>query len=193
MRNFTLFLFVIIFEVILWVTSRQSFVPDPLLLVALAFASSLAGRAVAYMTVFEWLRAPFTEITKHSSGVGESVEPRKDRGRIIEVIGTWMCCPVCAGTWAALLLHTLYIFYPEWGQTTIYVLAAAGAGSILTRYVEAREWEGRLAWERTGFMNLYNIDNRLKREWQQVEAILKAREKDERDYSPADDRLPVKP
>lgn len=124
-------------------------------LIALAVASSLAGRAIAYLTVFEWLRAPFTQVVSHSSGTGESVEPGP-YGGVRRVIGELLSCPICSGMWAAAMLTLFFAVDPVGGRLLIYVMAAASVGSILTRLVELLEWQKCLAWERTGQLNRQN-------------------------------------
>lgn len=157
-RFATLFAFCVIFEGLIQAISRKGLVmPDPLLLVALAFGASLGGRALAYLAIFEWLRAPFTKVVRHSSGAGESVEP-KDKNPIIGVIGAWMSCPVCAGTWAALMMYSAWVLFPVMGRNLIYVMGAASFGSLVTRTVEALEWGGRLTWELTGHWNRRNVE-----------------------------------
>ena len=155
-RTLTLIGIAITFELVSLGISRRGLSLDGLTLVSLAFAASMAGRAVAYLTVFEWLREPFTKIAVHSSGVGESVEPRDDHGPAVAVIGSLISCPVCAGVWSAALLLTVYAFEPALGRTMIYILGAGGLAQIVTRLVELLEWQGRHTWEQTGFMNRLN-------------------------------------
>lgn len=144
------------FEAVSLLVSRRNLFLDDLTLVALAFAASMVGRAVAYLTVFEWLRAPFTCVAEHSSGAGEEVEPRTDRGPVIAVIGSLLSCPVCSGVWAALMLTAVYAFVPSMGRTMIYVLGAGGLAQIISRLAELLEWQTRLSWEKTGAMNRRN-------------------------------------
>ena len=157
-RFATLVAFAALFEIAITLAVKFGASPQwtPQILISLAVGASLGGRAIAYLTIFEWLRYPFTEVIPHSSGAGESVEPFKDRGPIVEVIGTWMCCPVCSGTWAALGLALLYVFLPVYGELVIYVIAAGSLGSILTRAVESIEWSAHFKHEATGQLNRIN-------------------------------------
>ena len=153
----TLVLFVVLFEALSFVAKLFGS-PEltPFLWLALASAASMGGRAIAYYGVFSWAREPFCKVTDHSAGVGESVEPRTDKGDIIYTIGTWMSCPLCAGTWVALGLYLVYAMLPSFGIVMIYVIGAAGLATLFTRWVEKIEWEGRLAWEEAGRENRVN-------------------------------------
>jgi hypothetical protein len=155
-RFLTLIVFGMLFEGVVFLVFHQH-VPDVswLLLVSLGLAASFGGRAVAYMTIFEWLRHPFTEVVTHSSGTGESVEAKGD-DPVIGVIGSWMSCPLCAGTWVALGLFTIFTIVPTIGSAMIYILGAASFAALTTRFHEKVEWESRLAWENTGYMNRLN-------------------------------------
>jgi hypothetical protein len=128
---------------------------DWLLLVALIGASSLAGRALAYMGIFEWVRAPFTKVVPHSSGAGEDVEPGDHTG-LRRVIAELLSCPICAGTWSALGLMCIYILMPATGRVLIFTLGAAGYGGVLSWLSESLEWTKHLARETTGAFNRYN-------------------------------------
>jgi hypothetical protein len=162
MKNLTLLGFVVVFEIVLLVIAGFKPVFDPVLLVSLALASSFAGSAIAYMPIFAWARAPFTHVVSHSSGAGESVEPT-EKHPILNVIGMWICCPLCAGTWAGAMMVLAYAVNPDYGQVLIYILGTAGLGTVVTRHREMIEWQGRLAWEQTGMAQKQNkvIDNVL--------------------------------
>lgn len=172
-RFATLIAFGLAFEALVTAASHQALaIPGPLLLVSLGFAASLGGRALAYLTIFEWLRFPFTRIEAHSSGTGESVEPKLENP-VIGVIGSWLSCPVCAGTWAALLLYAVWSIWPTEGQTLIYVLGAASFGSLVTRTVEAIEWGSRLLWETTGHWNRRNKEEQCPTIQEQLEEVFR--------------------
>lgn len=124
-------------------------------IIALPFASSLAARAIAYLEIFEWLRAMFTEVVPHSSGAGEDVHPKMSHPTI-GVIGGLISCINCAGMWAAALLLGVYAFFPTFGSTMIYILAAASIGILFTRTIELVEWKAHEAHEQTGYLNRIN-------------------------------------
>lgn len=173
-RFATLVAFGLVFEGCILLASHAGHPPqfDTLILVALILAASLVGRALAYLTIFEWVRHPFTRVVPHSSGAGEDVLPLKAKKNdpawkaVREVVGAWISCPICAGTWGALGLVLFYTLDPVGGKVLIFTLAAASAGSILTRLVETIEWAGHLTQELTGRHNRINkagYDARL--EW----------------------------
>jgi hypothetical protein len=157
-RFATLLMFVAIFEATIKLVAwgGTPFEITPLLIAQMILAASFLGRAVSYFTVFEWVRAPFTEVVPHSSGAGEDVcpikagEDSKWHDVVREVVGTWMSCPVCAGAWGGLGLVVLYGLWPVFGTYTLLVVSIAGAASILTRVVEMVEWSGRNHREQTG-------------------------------------------
>jgi hypothetical protein len=51
----------------------------------------------------------------------------------------------------------MYTVDPAGGKFIIYVLGAAGAGSILTRSAETIEWAGHYLHEMTGHWNRANV------------------------------------
>jgi hypothetical protein len=159
-RFATLIAFGLAFELVVQGATHFGFIPHftAIEIICLFLGASLVGRAISYLTVFEWLRYPFTKLVPHSSGAGLDVHPRTDKGPVVEVIGEWVCCPICSGTWAALGLVTFYAFFPEAGRFTLYVVGAGGAAAIWSRLGELLEWDAHLARERTGRLNLENKD-----------------------------------
>lgn len=121
---------------------------DPLILAALGLAAFRGGRAISYNAVFEWLRLPFTAVVPDSSGAGMSVES-KGSG-IQRAIGELLCCPVCTGTWVALILAGLLVWVYPFGLVSSIVLAAAGIAEIIHWFAERNEWQGRQAREEAG-------------------------------------------
>ena len=131
------------------------FKPAFLDLAVISLAASFAGRAIAYLEIFEWLRAPFTEVVPHSAGVGETVEPKENLPGWKRAIAGLVCCPVCAGTWSAMLLSIAYMV-SDAGKLLAYILAASAVAWLVTYLTEAIEWQKHLAWENTGRMNKLN-------------------------------------
>jgi len=115
-------------------------------LILLSLAASFVGRAVAYLKVFEWLRKPFAVVVPHGSGVGETVEPKPGLTGWRYVFANLICCPVCAGTWAALVLMYLPL-------NVTYVLAVAAGAWFITYLTEAIEWSRAKNWHHTGRLN----------------------------------------
>lgn len=140
--------------------------------VLLGLAASFGGSSLAYLTIFEWVRSPFTKVVAHSSGVGECVEPREDKGVLFHVIGQWISCPICSGSWVATGLLLIWSFNPSFGHVLLYLLAAAGIGRVITRLTELLEWKGRHAWEETAQAN------RMNKEEQKADDVLSKIEKE---------------
>jgi hypothetical protein len=153
-RYATLIVFLITLETIIFVTSHVIKSIDWMVLLALPFASSMAARAIAYLDIFEWLRHPFTKVTPHSSGVGNSVNAIG--GPIRSVIGGLLCCVNCAGMWSTVLLMAVYAIDPPVGKIMILCLGAAAIGVLVTRTIEMVEWNANLAQEKTGELNRKN-------------------------------------
>ena len=160
-RHLTLISFLIILETIIFLAStRLPQIPITTLelpvFIALIPASSMVARAIGYLDIFEWLRAPLTKVVPHSSGAGEDVQPKDDLHPCVKVFADLLCCANCSGMWAAALLATLYIFEPAMGRLEIYILAAAGMSVFLTRLIETTEWIGHTFHEVNGKLNHAN-------------------------------------
>ncbi len=125
-----------------------SMLRDPWLLLLLGLASFRGGRALAYNYVFEWLRAPFTEVVDDSSGAGKSIMASGTGFR--RVLGELLCCPICAGTWVALVLTGLLVLIYPFGLIFSFILAASGLAELVHWYAERQEWQGRQAREESG-------------------------------------------
>lgn len=128
--------------------NRVAVVLTPLNVVVLSLATFRMGRAVAFNEIFEWLRAPFTEVVADSSGAGDSVSPRGTGLR--RVIGGLLACPICSGTWSALILFSLVVVLPPFGMYFAYVMAFAGVSEVLHWWSEKNEWSGRNQREQAG-------------------------------------------
>lgn len=132
----------VLFLSVIVVVSNQATVKafTPLFLVELVLASLRLAHAVSYNAIFEWVRAPFTEVKQDSCGAGANVHP-KGTGAWA-VIGELLSCPICSGTWAALTLTALATVTPA-GVFLVHVLAVAGGYELVHRLSEKWEWEGR--------------------------------------------------
>ena len=149
-RTATLVTFLVTLESILYLTSKHLVELDLVLLICLPFASSLAARSIAYLDIFEWLRAPFTVTSLHSSGVGNCVDPRPEPIR--GVVGGLLSCVNCAGMWSTVGLLALLAFVPEMGRVTIIALGLTSIGILFSRVIELVEWQAHEAHEHTGVM-----------------------------------------
>lgn len=141
--TFLFFINTIFWALVIIIARREMLVSlKPLEIVVLSLATLRASHAVSYNAVFEWLRQPFTETKPDSCGAGENAHP-KGSG-LTYVIGELLSCPICTGTWSALMLMAAWLFPPV-GAFLVYVLAVAGAAELLHRLSEKWEWEGRQA------------------------------------------------
>lgn len=129
------------FGTIIGVAHYRQVTPEPWFLALLAFAAFRTARTITFNEIGESLRAPFTEVKPDSCGAGANVHA-KGTG-LLSVIGGLIACPICTGTWAALILFSLFVFYEPVGRTLVYVLAIAGAAEVLHWGSEALEWTGR--------------------------------------------------
>lgn len=125
-----------------------------ILWIAFPFAVLRVARAVSYNSIFAWLRQPYTKTVRDSSGAGFSVEATDPFGELL-------ACPICSGTWAALVLACLYVIFPNFGGTFIALMAAAGISELFHWWSEAQEWHGRAERERAGTSWLIKNDIRL--------------------------------
>jgi hypothetical protein len=115
---------------------------SPLLLIELSFATLRLAHSVSYNAIFEWLRAPFTTVVPDSCGAGENVHAKEGR---LKVFGELLACPICTGTWSALILVSLVVVIPPVGLLLVHILAIAGVYELLHRVAEYYEWKGRAA------------------------------------------------
>jgi hypothetical protein len=144
-RYATFILLDLTFAMIVVMLSRwqQVVALSPFTFAEISLATLRSAHAISYNAIFEWLRAPFTRVTKDSCGAGMNVEPAFEGPA--GVIGELLACPICSGTWAALALVSMLVVFPTVGNFLLHVLAAAGASELLHRLVERLEWSGRQA------------------------------------------------
>lgn len=134
-----------IFMVCVFVLSATRDIPVMSLQVLPFFALAVfrMARTISFNEVAEPIRFPFTVIKPDSCGAGANVHPRGVGIRY--AIGSLISCPICSGTWSALALYGLWIVFPSFGQTLVYVLAAAGGSEMLHWLACNWEWNGREA------------------------------------------------
>lgn len=104
-----------------------------------------SARTVSYNAVMAWVREPFCQVVKDSSGAGDSVEPKPG-----SVVGELLACPICSGTWAALMLVNVFLYAPAVGWVLLAVLGLAGISELIHWQAECAEWQGRAAREEAG-------------------------------------------
>jgi len=114
--------------------------PTNLLLFGLATVRM--ARTLSFNEIAEPIRAPFTEVKADSCGAGANVHARGDG--LQYVIGSLLACPICTGTWSALLLVIAWSLLP-FGQMLVWVLAIASISEILHWFIDLGEWSGRAA------------------------------------------------
>jgi hypothetical protein len=115
------------------------------LLVLGGFAVFRTARTISFNSVMAWLREPFCDVVKDSSGAGDSVEPKPG-----SIFGELLACPICSGTWAALVLVNVFLYAPSVGWVLFAVLGLAGMSEALHWTAERAEWQGRAAREEAG-------------------------------------------
>jgi hypothetical protein len=111
----------------------------------LPLAVMRASVTVSENEVMSWLREPFCVTAPDDCGAGLSVTPKPG-----SVIGALLACPICSGTWCALVLVALYALLPSVGTVAIVVLGAAGASEFLYYAKERQSWSARLARSQDG-------------------------------------------
>ena len=121
----------------------------------LGLAMSYGGRCIAYMIIGEPFRAAFTKVVKHSSGAGESVEPKWEEG-FMAGPSIMMACPICAGYWVGSTLLFIMAFLPEFGRLLMYLFAAGSISWSVTRLTELIEAGRNLLTEMNGYWNNAN-------------------------------------
>jgi len=120
-----------------------------LLFVLVGIAAFRVGRAVSFNMVFLWLRDLLgIEAEPDSSGAGDSNVPKGEGPR--RILAELVCCPICSGTWAAIILIGIYAVSSGLGSVFIYAFAAAGFAEVLHWSSEFFEWKGRSAREDAG-------------------------------------------
>lgn len=151
MTALTMIVLEVMFFGLAWfVGSRMPEIQGNAFYVLLALAAYRGGRAVAFNKVFEWLRTLFRcRIVTDSSGAGENVEACDEPG-IIQALGELITCPICAGTWVAMMLMVIHSVSPEMGRGLIVILAAAGVAELLHWGSEFLSWGGRASREKAG-------------------------------------------
>lgn len=123
---------------------------EPWQLLALGIAAFRGGHAISFNVVFEWLRRPFCDVVRDSSGAGDSVEPKYTLEGFWATVANCIACPICTGTHVGSALLTIITLWPEFGILLTYALAVAGIAEILHFTSERDEWQSRYAREMAG-------------------------------------------
>lgn len=136
----------VLFIAVALVASRAGRLPSidgPLALwVMLGLAAFRLGRAVAYNFIFLWLRQALGILSVPDESGDDNRNQVTGQGAKY-ILGELVSCPICAGTWAAMILLSLYLWVPQVGQVLIYALAAAGLAELTNWASEAGQWVGR--------------------------------------------------
>lgn len=113
----------------------------------LPFAVLRMAVTISENEVMSWARKPFCVTAPDSCGAGLSVVAKHN-----STMGELLSCPICSGTWAALVLVALYALVHPVGVMAIVVLGGAGAAEFLYFAKEQHSWQGRLARVRDGLI-----------------------------------------
>ena len=114
--------------------------------ISLGLGASFVARAISYMRVGEPIRYPFTKVVPHSSGYGETVEPKCEEG-LFGSLCLLVSCPFCMGLWVALVLLFFRAYFPDLGRIMILVFGAGSVAMTFSRFTEKLEWQKYLLWE----------------------------------------------
>lgn len=118
-------------------------------LAVLGLASFRLGRAVSFNMIFLWLRQA-VDIVEAPDSSGQGANNQATGVGLKYVLGELVSCPICSGTWAAMILLGLYLITPQVGQVLVYALAAAGLAEFTHWMSEAGQWLGRWGRESAG-------------------------------------------
>lgn len=121
----------------------------PWQLALFGFGAYRGARALSYNGVFAWLREPFCKVVPDSSGAGDGVEPKYERG-LMGTMGACLSCPICTGTHVGSFMLMLIAVWPNLGIVFMYGLAIAGMAEFIHWAAEMFEWRGREAREYSG-------------------------------------------
>jgi hypothetical protein len=119
------------------------------------------GRLIAFDTIAEPLRAPFTKTVPDDSGAGDTVVAAGTGAR--EKIGELLSCPICAGTWIAAGLVYGLQFFPTPTRLLITIMSAIGFAELLNAATEAMTWAGQAQRVDVGEAQQENVTTRTKR------------------------------
>jgi hypothetical protein len=115
---------------VLWITKTEiTVVPLPFWLL-IAFAANRIARAITKDYIFVWLREPFTD---------EYGDVRYNLSPFWHSFGKMITCPICTGTWAALVLTLLVTKASFIGYPLIVVLALASVAEIINHHLESSQ------------------------------------------------------
>ena len=141
-RIYFLLLEAVFFSLVL-LLSNKPLALTPFQFLVYGLAVFRTARTLSFNEIAEPLRSPFTEVKQDSCGAGANVCPRGSGFQY--AIGSLLACPICTGTWAALMLYLVYVFLPNIYTTLSFVLGGAGLSECIHWTAEAVEWVGRAA------------------------------------------------
>lgn len=126
-------------------------IPDALFPFLLGAAAFRAGRAVSDNLIFKWLRDWLgIVVIDDTSGAGQSTDIPKEITGARRVICELVCCPICSGTWAAIILLEVHSLFPALGNVLVLALGGAGIAEVMHWAAEKFGWQGRQAREAAG-------------------------------------------
>ena len=116
-------------------------------LAVLGLATIRMARTISFNGVGEPLRKWFTKTTPDNCNAGENVEPAGTG--LCYAIGELISCPICSGTWSALVMVVLWAIAP----VAVYVFAVASVSEALHWAYEFLEWRAREARVMSGLIS----------------------------------------
>ncbi|MFD1735354.1 DUF1360 domain-containing protein [Bacillus salitolerans] len=98
----------------------------------LSLGSFRLTRLVVFDEITSFIRSPFHEEIEEMDEDGTTSTYIKIKGSGIRGwFGELLSCHWCTGVWSALLLYTLWMYWPLVGQPLVLVLAIAGCAAII--------------------------------------------------------------
>ena len=126
-------------------------IPTGWFYVLLGLAAFRGGRAVAFNSVFEWLRSLMgAKVVPDGSGAGDNAECPPSRNGYKYALCQLVTCPICSGTWFGMALLVANAVSPDLGRGLIVVLAAAGVAEFLHWGSEFLAWGSTASRYRAG-------------------------------------------
>jgi hypothetical protein len=113
--------------------------PDILGFVILGLAANRCARTLSFNTVAKPVRDPFCTVKPDSCKAGDNVHAKFEHGWRA-AIGQLLECPICTGTWSALVLYGLWSTRL---QPIVYVLAVASFSEGIHWFYDLLEWSAR--------------------------------------------------
>lgn len=119
-------------------TSLRELSLSPCEWVMLGLAIVRCGRMIAFELIMEPWRSTVAKTVEHAHA-GMTTEPKYDSGWR-QSLGQLVTCPICAGTWSALVLIVGLLFWPSLFHVLIILLSAVELGEVVHELIERLCW-----------------------------------------------------